>query len=62
MLQLCRLLLKPERGENFLHYLSQPADHPINIFHPEGAYLKGVGIVYWIKFQKNQKIIQRNSF
>ena len=25
-----------------LHFLSQPADHPINIFHPEGNYLKGL--------------------
>ncbi len=25
-----------------LHQLSQPADHPINIYHPEGEYLKGL--------------------
>lgn len=25
-----------------LHYLSQPADHPVNIFHAEGHYLKGL--------------------
>lgn len=25
-----------------LHHLSQPADHPVNIFHPEGSYLKGL--------------------
>jgi len=25
-----------------LHHLSQPVDHPINIFHPEGEYLKGL--------------------
>ncbi len=25
-----------------MHHLSQPADHPVNIFHPEGAYLKGL--------------------
>jgi 23S rRNA (cytosine1962-C5)-methyltransferase len=25
-----------------LHHLSQPEDHPINIFHPEGEYLKGL--------------------
>ena len=25
-----------------LHQLHQPADHPINIFHPEGEYLKGL--------------------
>lgn len=33
-----------EAGRNvrILFQLSQPADHPINIFHPEGAYLKGL--------------------
>ena len=33
-----------EAGRNVrvLYQLSQPADHPINIFHPEGAYLKGL--------------------
>ncbi|HEY4650430.1 MAG TPA: class I SAM-dependent rRNA methyltransferase [Pontibacter sp.] len=25
-----------------MHHLSQPADHPISIFHPEGEYLKGL--------------------
>ena len=25
-----------------LHQLAQPADHPVNIFHPEGEYLKGL--------------------
>ena len=25
-----------------MHHLSQPPDHPVNIFHPEGAYLKGL--------------------
>lgn len=25
-----------------IHQLSQPADHPVNIFHPEGEYLKGL--------------------
>jgi 23S rRNA (cytosine1962-C5)-methyltransferase len=25
-----------------LHILSQPADHPVSIFHPEGEYLKGL--------------------
>ena len=28
-----------------LHQLTQPADHPINIYHPEGEYLKGF-VVY----------------
>ena len=33
-----------EAGRNIrvLQHLSQPADHPINIFHPEGEYLKGL--------------------
>lgn len=30
------------RQVRILHQLSQPADHPINIFHPEGEYLKGL--------------------
>ncbi|HEX6892744.1 MAG TPA: class I SAM-dependent methyltransferase, partial [Chryseolinea sp.] len=25
-----------------LNHLSQPADHPVSIFHPEGEYLKGL--------------------
>lgn len=25
-----------------IHHLSQPADHPVNIYHPEGEYLKGL--------------------
>lgn len=25
-----------------LHHLSQPTDHPVSIFHPEGEYLKGL--------------------
>lgn len=29
------------RRVKILQYLSQPADHPINIYHPEGEYLKG---------------------
>jgi len=29
------------RRVNILHQLSQPPDHPISIFHPEGEYLKG---------------------
>ena len=33
-----------EAGRNVrvLQHLSQPADHPVNIFHPEGEYLKGL--------------------
>ncbi len=30
------------RKVRVLHQLSQPADHPINIYHPEGEYLKGL--------------------
>lgn len=30
------------RSVRILHQLHQPADHPINIFHPEGEYLKGL--------------------
>ena len=30
------------RQVTILHQLSQPADHPINIYHPEGEYLKGL--------------------
>lgn len=30
------------RRIKILHQLSQPADHPINIYHPEGEYLKGL--------------------
>lgn len=30
------------RSVKILHQLHQPADHPINIFHPEGEYLKGL--------------------
>ena len=28
-----------------LHHLSQAPDHPVSIFHPEGEYLKGSGII-----------------
>lgn len=30
------------RKVRILHQLSQPADHPVNIYHPEGEYLKGL--------------------
>lgn len=30
------------RNVRILHQLHQPADHPINIYHPEGEYLKGL--------------------
>src|SRR5574343_873208 len=32
------------RNIRILHQLHQPADHPVNIFHPEGEYLKGLVI------------------
>lgn len=34
--------IEANREVKILHYLSQPADHPINIFHPESSYLKGL--------------------
>jgi len=30
------------RPVRVLHHLSQSADHPVSMFHPEGAYLKGL--------------------
>ncbi len=30
------------RKVRVMHRLTQPADHPVNIFHPEGSYLKGL--------------------
>lgn len=35
------------RNVRIVHQLHQPADHPINIFHPEGEYLKG--LVLWVE-------------
>ena len=31
-----------KRKVRILHQLTQPADHPISIYHPEGEYLKGL--------------------
>jgi len=31
-----------KRNVRILHQLTQPGDHPINIYHPEGEYLKGL--------------------
>ncbi|MDR2292279.1 MAG: class I SAM-dependent rRNA methyltransferase [Prevotellaceae bacterium] len=31
-----------KRNVRILHQLAQPADHPVNIYHPEGEYLKGL--------------------
>ncbi len=39
--------LESGRNVKVLHRLSQPADHPVNIFHPEGEYLKG--LVLWVE-------------
>ncbi|MCL1938920.1 MAG: class I SAM-dependent rRNA methyltransferase [Candidatus Azobacteroides sp.] len=35
------------RKVRILHQLVQPADHPINIYHPEGEYLKG--LILWVE-------------
>ena len=35
------------RNVRILHQLHQPQDHPINIYHPEGEYLKG--LILWIE-------------
>ncbi len=35
------------RKVKILHQLTQPHDHPINIYHPEGEYLKG--LVLYVK-------------
>lgn len=37
--------MQANRKIRILHQLHQPADHPINIYHPEGEYLKGL-VVY----------------
>ena len=34
--------LQAGRNVKILHQLTQPGDHPINIYHPEGEYLKGL--------------------
>jgi 23S rRNA (cytosine1962-C5)-methyltransferase len=31
-----------KREVRILHQLSQPPDHPVSIYHPEGEYLKGL--------------------
>ncbi|HPT30686.1 MAG TPA: class I SAM-dependent rRNA methyltransferase [Prolixibacteraceae bacterium] len=36
-----------KRNVRILHQLTQPADHPISIYHPEGEYLKG--LVLWVE-------------
>ncbi|MGA0555123.1 class I SAM-dependent rRNA methyltransferase [Larkinella sp. VNQ87] len=39
--------IEAKRQVRVLHHLSQPADHPVNLFHPEGGYLKG--LVLWVE-------------
>lgn len=34
--------INAKRQIKVLHHLSQPADHPVSLFHPEGEYLKGL--------------------
>lgn len=34
--------LEAKRKVKIIHHLSQAPDHPINLFHPEGSYLKGL--------------------
>lgn len=34
--------IQSERQVKVLHQLTQPADHPVSMFHPEGEYLKGL--------------------
>ncbi len=39
--------IESKRDVKILHQLSQPADHPVNIYHPETEYLKG--LVLYVK-------------
>ena len=39
--------IESNRSIKILHRLSQGADHPVNLFHPEGEYLKG--LVLWVE-------------
>lgn len=34
--------IEAKRKVRVLHRLTQPADHPVSLFHPEGSYLKGL--------------------
>jgi len=34
--------IESKRHIKILHRLTQPADHPVNIYHPESEYLKGL--------------------
>ncbi|MCC7056866.1 MAG: class I SAM-dependent rRNA methyltransferase [Chitinophagales bacterium] len=39
---ICAAAIEANRSVRILHHLAAPTDHPVNIFHPEGAYLKGL--------------------
>ena len=34
--------LESNRKIKIIHHLSQSSDHPVNLYHPEGSYLKGL--------------------
>lgn len=34
--------IEAKRQVRVMHHLTQPADHPVSLFHPEGSYLKGL--------------------
>ncbi|MBI5917432.1 MAG: methyltransferase, partial [Bacteroidetes bacterium] len=34
------------RQVKVMHHLSQPPDHPVSLFHPEGSYLKGLVLYF----------------
>jgi len=34
--------IEASRQVRVMHHLSQPPDHPVSLFHPEGSYLKGL--------------------
>ncbi len=40
---------KSGRKVRILHQLTQPADHPVDISHPEGEYLKGLVLLRGVK-------------
>ena len=39
--------IEAKRNVRVIQKLTQPADHPVSLFHPEGAYLKG--LVLWVE-------------
>ncbi len=36
--------IQAQRQVKVLQHLSQPSDHPVSLFHPEGEYLKGLAL------------------